>query len=223
MPATTTPGSDPDVIAAVAAAAAPLLTGAMWLDLASPTAVRDALADRAQARPAAVAETAGPDAVDVLRAAAASAGDDDVVLTCLQVLDGLDDPAPAIEALLALGDGATVVASVADPAPGAWGANPAEELRRLAPADARTWRVVALRGAVVVPGDAAADVPPPPGPLAVPADAPAVAHLVVFGPRAGRLAGAPAALDVADPAQERGARRALVAELDVLRARVGSA
>lgn len=146
-----------------------------------------------------------------------------VVVTCLHVLQDVEDPAPLVGVLLEAAErGATVVVSLPDVAPGAWGANPAEELRRLLPADALALRVVALRGAALVP--ARADAPLRlPEELVARATAPAAAHVLAFGPGAERLAPGATELGTADLAEERAERRALLAELDVLRSGHGRA
>lgn len=199
-----------------------LATGAAWVDLGSAIDDDDAgvvgAASSTRVPRAEIADAAGCARVRATIGDPASAS---AVVTCLHVLQDVPDPAPLVGMLLEVAErGATVVVSLPDVAPGAWGGNPAEEVRRLLPADAVALRVVPLRGAALVPTTDAIAVGLPDR-LVASATTPAVAHVLAFGPGAQRLAPGAAELETTDLGAARAERRALLAELDVLRAAHG--
>jgi hypothetical protein len=180
----------------------PLLGGtAVWADLGTGA---PRTPDRVPPPDADLATAAG---VASLAAALADA----TVITCFDVLDGLDEIAPLLDWLVSRHADATVVLSTAG------SPNQVEELRRLVPTDAVVARHVPIRAAAIVP-DGAADAPPL-GAVAVSADAPAVEHLLAFGPEAHRLASVSAA-HAADLTAERADARRAAADLAYLEARV---
>ena len=167
---------------------------------------------------------------DALVAALREQAQDGSVIAVAGVLERLASFIGVVEALVALAveRQATVVLAVAndavtDAAAGerrsAWGEGAVAELRGLLPADHVALHVLALRGAALVPADAAVEVG-----VSVDADARAAvpaAFVLAFGPRAQRLQ-ATAAVATADLSAERAHERARTAELEVLRARLAA-
>jgi hypothetical protein len=164
-------------------------------------------------------------APDALRSAVPRGG----VVTAFETIEHLEDFAETVEALIELSAerDATVVLAVPNHAFAqategtrtSWDAGAFAELRSLLPEGHVVLHQLALRGSAVAQADAA------PGARAVeaevdPAGAP-VAFLAAFGPRAGDL-GTAACVAQADLAGERAARARLVAELELLRARVAA-
>lgn len=174
------------------------------------------------------ADLSTADGAAVVRAAVEGAGGSCVV-TCLHLLQELEDVTALVGVLLALGDRATVVVSVPDDEAGAgddprrrsaWSAGAVEELRRLLPEGTLRFRLVTIRAAAIVgEGDAAAAAL---GSVDVAAGAPAAGHLLAFGPAAGRLAPASRAA-AADLAAERADVRRRESDLAYLEARVAAA
>jgi hypothetical protein len=154
----------------------------------------------------------------------------DSVIACVGVLERLGSFVGVVEALVALAAErqATVVLAVAnhavtEAAPGehqsVWGEGAVAELRGLLPADHVALRLLALRGAALVPAGAAVEVG-----VSVDADARAAVpagFVLAFGPGARRLQ-ATAAVATADLSTERAHERARTAELEVLRARLAA-
>jgi hypothetical protein len=164
-----------------------------------------------------------------VRAAIDQAGaDGPVVVTCFGLLHQLADFTAAVELLLALGERATVVLSVPDDAAGAlddphrasaWSAGAAEELRRLLPPGALSFRQVPVRASAIVAAAGGGRVPL--GDVDVPADPAATDHLLAFGEQAGRLTAA-ARARAADLNAERADARRRESDLAYLEARLAA-
>lgn len=146
---------------------------------------------------------------------------------CAGVLERLSEFVSVIETLVGLAAEreATVLLAVPNHAvagdaerASTWGEGAVSELRGLLPAEHVVWHQLALRGAALVrAGEDASmtanlDVD---GGRAVP-----LSFVLAFGPNAARLRPA-AAVDPADLSAELARQRALAAELEVLRARIG--
>ena len=184
------------------------------------------LADEGRLLDAAALAGAPPDPAALVSALREQA-DEGAVVACVGVLERIGDFVELVQALVALAGerGATVVLAVpnhvvaGEERPSTWTEGAVAELRGLLPADHVAYRVLALRGAALVPAeegaqlDATIDADPHAG-------APAM-FVLAFGPRARRIAAA-AAVAVADLGAERAYDRARTAELEVLRARVGA-
>ena len=167
-----------------------------------------------------------PDA-DALVAALREHAHEGSVIACVGVLERLAGFAGVVHALVALAAErqATIVLAlpndaVADVAAGerhsVWGEGAVAELRGLLPHDHVAFRLLALRGAALVPvgTEVGVDVHVE----ATRAVAPA-GFILAFGPRAHQLQAA-AAVVAADLTAERAYVRARTAELEVLRARL---
>jgi hypothetical protein len=202
-------------------AVAPLAAGGLWLELraAAGPAARDDAPDGATA---VVGDLSEPAVLQRVRDAG-----DGALVTAFDALEHQRSFVALLEALVdAAAGGATVVLGVPEAAVGeapaghgtVWGEGAFAELRGLLPAGHVALRQVALRGsAIVAEGhDGEHDVR-----VALREDAAPVAWLAAFGPRAHDVG---PALEVhqADLAAERDARRALEAEVAVLRARLGA-
>jgi hypothetical protein len=171
---------------------------AAWLDLG-----RDVDAD---------ADLSTPEGVAAAEAALDAKAADGVrlVVTAFDVLDAVEDIAPLMDWLVALGDRATVVLDAPGPA------NAVEELRRLVPGETVVARQVPVRAAAIVTDEAAT---PPLGSVSLPADVPAERYLLAFGPDVARLRPV-AAARAADLDAERADARRRESDLAYLEARV---
>jgi SAM-dependent methyltransferase len=187
---------------------------------------RECGADVAAAVEADLETAAGTAAVR--EAIAKADADGPVVVTCFEVLHQLGDFTALVELLLALGERATVVLSVPDDAAGAledphrrsaWSAGAAEELRRVLPSTALSFRQVPVRAAAIVPAGGGESAPL--GSVDVPADPPAAHHLLAFGGQAEAL-GAASLARVADHDAERADARRRESDLAYLEARLAA-
>ncbi len=202
------------------------------------TAIPSAALDRAQLARVTAAISGDGEVVDVA-ALAGEAPDPAAVVAalrdavspgatvlCAGVLERLAEFVSVVEALVAIAAEreATVLLAVPNHAvagdadrASAWGEGAVSELRGLLPAEHVLWHQLALRGAALVPAGeetsltAQIDVDARP---AVPSS-----FVLAFGPNAARLR-PDAAVDPADLSAELARQRALIAELEVLRARV---
>jgi hypothetical protein len=188
-----------------------------------------ALADGREPLDAAALAGDPPDA-DALMAALREQVQDECVIAVAGVIERLASFVGVVEALvdLAVERQATVVLAVANDAVthaaagerrSVWGEGAVAELRGLLPADHVALNLLALRGAALVPADAAVEVG-----VSVDVDARAAVpagFVLAFGPRARRLQ-ATAAVATADLTAERVHERARSAELEVLRARLAA-